>query len=96
MEEIWLKPYVSQDFDPKAAAEARKAEMAGMNEQIDQRLKEIFSGERFKEYLELSSRLRRYSVNNQLLIMSQKPDAVMRQSFEKWKDAGRFVKKGEK
>ena len=42
MEEIWLRPYVSQDFDPKAAAaEARKAEMAGMNEQIDQRLKEI-------------------------------------------------------
>lgn len=41
MEEIWLKPYVSQDFDPKAAAEARKAEMAGMNEQINQRLKEI-------------------------------------------------------
>ena len=39
MEEIWLKPYVSQDFDPKAVAEARKAEMAGMNEQIDQRLK---------------------------------------------------------
>ena len=47
MEEIWLRPYVSQDFDPKAAAEARKAEMAGMNEQIDQRLKEIFSVERF-------------------------------------------------
>lgn len=91
-----MKPYVSQDFDSKAAAEARKAEMVGMNEQIDQRLKEIFSVERFKEYLELSSRLRRYSVNNQLLIMSQKPDAVMCQSFEKWKDAGRFVKKGEK
>ena len=80
-----MKPYVSQDFDSKAAAEARKAEMAGMNEQIDQRLKEIFSVERFKEYLELSSRLRRYSVNNQLLIMSQKPDAVKCQSFEKWK-----------
>ncbi len=34
MEEIWLKPYVSQDFDPKAAAEARKAEMAGMNDLV--------------------------------------------------------------
>ena len=91
-----MADFENKDFDPKAAAEARKAEMAGMNEKIDQRLKEIFSGERFKEYLEFCSRLPRYSVNNQLLIMSQKPDAVMCQSFEKWKDAGRFVKKGEK
>ncbi len=91
-----MADFENKDFDPKAAAEARKAEMTGMNEQIDQRLKEIFSGERFKEYLEFCSRLPRYSVNNQLLIMTQKPDAVMCQSFEKWKDAGRFVKKGEK
>ncbi len=91
-----MADFENKDFDPKAAAEARKAEMAGMNEQIEQRLKEIFSGERFKEYLEFCSRLPRYSVNNQLLIMTQKPNAVMCQSFEKWKDAGRFVKKGEK
>lgn len=91
-----MSDYENKEFDPKAAAEARKAEMAEMNEKIDRGLKEIFSGDKFKEYLEFCSRLPRYSVNNQILIMQQNPDAVMCQPFEKWKDAGRFVKKGEK
>lgn len=38
----------------------------------------------------------RYSINNQILIMMQKPDATMCQSFTGWKEMGRFVKKGEK
>ena len=37
-----------------------------------------------------------YSVNNSLLIMMQKPDAQLCQSFTGWKQMGRYVKKGEK
>ncbi|MBP5756352.1 MAG: hypothetical protein J6W39_02090 [Spirochaetales bacterium] len=40
--------------------------------------------------------LPRYSVNNQILIMLQRPDATMCQSFGGWKDINRFVRKGEK
>lgn len=47
-------------------------------------------------YLDFCSRLPRYSLNNQILIMLQKPDATMCQSFTGWKEMGRFVKKGEK
>lgn len=37
-----------------------------------------------------------YSANNSLLIMLQKPDAQLCQSFTGWKSMGRDVKKGEK
>ena len=37
-----------------------------------------------------------YSVNNNILIMMQKPDATLVQSYTGWKKMGRFVKKGER
>ena len=91
-----MSDYNKDVFDPKAAAEARKAEMEGMFATVDNGLKEIFEGGKIREYLEFCARLPKYSVNNQLLIMNAKPDATMCQTFEKWKEAGRSVKKGEK
>ena len=85
-----------KEFDPKAAAEARKAEMEEMGKKLEQGVKDVFKGENFKAYLDFCAKLPRYSVNNQLLIMMQKPDATMCQSYTGWKDMNRFVKKGEK
>ena len=83
-------------FDPKAAAEARKAEMEEITAKLEKGVKDIFEGENYKDYLNFCAKLPRYSVNNQILIMLQKPDATMCQSFGNWKDMNRFVKKGEK
>ena len=83
-------------FDPKAAAEARKAEMEEITTKLEKGVKDIFSSDNYKEYLNFCSKLPRYSVNNQILIMLQKPDATMCQSFTGWKDMNRFVRKGEK
>ena len=83
-------------FDPKAAAEARKAEMEEITTKLEKGVKDIFSSDNYKEYLNFCAKLPRYSVNNQILIMLQKPDATMCQSFTGWKDMNRFVKKGEK
>ena len=83
-------------FDPKAAAEARKAEMEEITGKLEKGVKDIFKTENYKEYLNFCAKLPRYSVNNQILIMLQKPDATMCQSFTGWKDMNRFVKKGEK
>ena len=83
-------------FDPKAAAEARKAEMEEITGKLEKGVKDIFMTENYKEYLNFCAKLPRYSVNNQILIMLQKPDATMCQSFTGWKDMNRFVKKGEK
>ena len=83
-------------FDPKAAAEARKAEMDEITTKLEKGVKDVFKSENYKEYLNFCAKLPRYSVNNQILIMLQKPDATMCQSFTGWKDMNRFVRKGEK
>lgn len=83
-------------FDPQAAAEARKQEMDQMAEKLEAGVKDVFQGDNYKAYLDFCARMPRYSINNQILIMMQKPDATMCQSFTGWKEMGRFVKKGEK
>lgn len=83
-------------FDPKAAAEARKKELDQMAQKLEAGVKDVFQGENYKAYLDFCAKMPRYSVNNQILIMMQKPDATMCQSFTGWKEMGRFVKKGEK
>ena len=85
-----------KDFNPKAAAEARKAEMDQMTEKLEAGVKDVFQGDNFRQYLDFCAKLPRYSINNQILIMMQRPDASMCQSFTGWKEMGRFVKKGEK
>ena len=83
-------------FDPKAAAEARKQEMDQMAQKLEAGVKDVFQGVNYKAYLDFCAKMPRYSINNQILIMMQKPDATMCQSFTGWKEMGRFVKKGEK
>jgi antirestriction protein ArdC len=51
--------------------------------------------ERFKQYLEVMSRFHRYSFGNVMLILAQFPDATKVAGFNKWKEMGRYVKKGE-
>lgn len=88
--------YDTSTFDPKAAAEARKAEMEEITAKLEKGVKDIFDGENYQAYLNFCAKLPRYSVNNQILIMMQKPDATMCQSFTNWKEVNRFVRKGEK
>ena len=64
-------------FDPKAAAEARKAEMDEITTKLEKGVKDIFTSDGYKDYLNFCAKLPRYSVNNQILIMLQKPDATM-------------------
>ncbi|WP_049945629.1 ArdC family protein [Butyrivibrio sp. LC3010] len=84
------------NFDPKAAAEARKKEMDEITVKLEKGVKDIFTTESYKDYLNLCAKLPRYSVNNQILIMMQKPEATMCQSFSGWKEMNRHVLKGEK
>jgi antirestriction protein ArdC len=57
---------------------------------------EAGKSETLLHYLETMSRFHRYSLGNTILIMFQKPDATNVAGFRRWKDLGRFVKKGEK
>ena len=64
-----MSEFNKNEFDPKAAAEARKAELEEITKKLEKGVKDVFSGENFKEYLNFCAKLPRYSVNNQLLIM---------------------------
>ena len=88
--------YDTSTFDPKAAAEARKAEMEEITSKLEKGVKDIFDGANYQQYLNFCAKLPRYSVNNQILIMMQKPDATMCQSFTNLKEVNRHVRKGEK
>lgn len=64
---------------------------------IEEGIKQIFDSEKYAKYLQTMSRFHRYSVNNVMLIHSQKPNATRVAGFNKWRDDfGRHVKRGEK
>jgi len=84
------------NFDPKKAAEDRKQEMKDITDRLEQGVSEIFQSEKYQQFLNTMARFPQYSLNNNLLIMMQKPDATLCQSYTGWKQMGRFVKKGEK
>ena len=64
---------------------------------IEQGIKELFESDRYRKYLTTMSRFHKYSLNNVMMIHSQRPDATLVAGFNKWKNSfGRHVKKGEK
>lgn len=71
--------------------------MSLVQEKLENGVREIFESEKYKEYIETMSRFPRYSINNCILIASQKPDASLVCGFRKWQDDfNRAVLKGEK
>lgn len=83
-------------YDPKQAAENRKNEMKEITEKLEKGVADIFSSEKYQIFLNTMAKFPQYSYNNNLLIMLQKPDATLCQSYTGWKKMGRFVKRGEK
>ncbi|AOZ94890.1 ArdC-like ssDNA-binding domain-containing protein [Paenibacillus crassostreae] len=72
-----------------------EAKMAQVQKQVDQALERIFRNDEFQRYLEVASKFPKYSLNNVIMIYSQKPESSMVQGFNAWKDLGRQVQKGE-
>lgn len=56
----------------------------------------IFTGDKYAQYLQNMSKFHRYSFNNTLLIAMQRPDATLVTGYRNWQSMGRQVKKGEK
>ncbi len=53
-------------------------------------------GQAFRQYLDVQSRFDRYTANNALLIMAQKPDAQKIGDYGYWRDQGAYVKRQER
>ena len=80
--------------EEKVSMKERVAELVG---KLEDGLKEIFSSENYKDYLNTMAKFHNYSLNNTLLINQQKPEATLVAGFNSWeKNFDRHVKKGEK
>ena len=68
-----------------------------ISERLEQGVKEIFTSERYTEYLNTMSKFHNYSFNNTLLLTMQKPEATLVAGYQAWqKKFNRHVKRGEK
>lgn len=76
--------------------EMKKAELKEITDRLEQGVADIFSSDRYKEMLNMIAKFPEYSANNSLLILLQKPEAQLCQSYTGWKNMERYVKKGEK
>lgn len=66
-------------------------------ESIPQKIREdIYESGKYAQYLKAMSHFTSRSVNNNILIYSQRPDATLVEGFEKWKRLGRSVNPGAK
>ena len=76
---------------------SNKDRLKEITDSIENGIKELFDSNKYKKYLQTMSRFHRYSVNNQMLIYMQNPNATLVAGYNKWHDQfGRNVKKGEK
>ena len=81
-------------MDQKPSSKDRLREIT---ERIEQGIQELFTSEKYCNYLRTMSRFHRYSVNNTMLIYLQWPDATLVVGYEKWRDQfKRNVMHGEK
>lgn len=63
---------------------------------LEQGVKDVFTSEKYIEYLTVMSRFHNYSARNCLLIAIQCPEASHVAGFKAWEKFNRHVKKGEK
>lgn len=71
--------------------------MEGITKELEKGVSFFFNTEHYRNYLDVMSRFHTYSLNNQILIAMQNPDATYVAGFRSWqKNFGRMVKKGEK
>lgn len=71
--------------------------LQGIMKDLEDGVKAVFDSDNYTNWLNTMSKFHNYSVNNTILIMSQKPEATRVASFSSWeKNFNRHVIKGEK
>lgn len=81
---------------PRKGIEEKKAQAAALHESIATQVESLRDSERWTAFLTFASAFHAYSLNNELLILGQRPDASRVTGFRKWRGLGRQVRKGEK
>lgn len=77
----------------RGAARTEKVERA--LSMLEEGVERITSGEEFARYLRFSARFHRYSARNCLLILAQRPGASRVAGYNRWREMGHQVRRGE-
>lgn len=84
-------------LSPEEYAAKKKAEKEAIYQLLDNTALEVVqSPEKFKAYLDVQSRMDRYTANNALLMYKQFPQASQIKEFDDWAAEGVKVNKGSK
>lgn len=75
--------------------DTRQEKMAEIMEQLEVGVANVFTSENYIQLLRFWSRFHKYSFNNCILILAQRPTASRVASFQTWKKLGYPVNKGE-
>ena len=84
------------DFAKQKGYKSSAEQIKTITAQLEQGVKDIFSSQKYREYLDVMSRFYNYSLNNCLLIAMQRPGATRVAGYQTWKNVNRQVRRGEK
>lgn len=71
-------------------------DMDSIMQSLESCVEELFTSNRYQEFLKTMAKFHNYSFNNTMLIAMQRPDATLVTSYKNWQSMGRQVMKGEK
>lgn len=71
-------------------------DMDSIMQSLESGVEELFTSNRYQEFLKTMAKFHNYSFNNTMLIAMQRPDATLITSYKNWQSMGRQVMKGEK
>lgn len=67
-----------------------------LTDKLEAGIKEVFTSDKYREYLSTMNKFHNYSFNNSMLIHMQKPEASYVAGYKTWETMERHVRKGEK
>lgn len=79
----------------KKQSKSRQEALNELTAGLEQSIKDFMDGDKYRAFLSKMLHLHNYSLNNQILIARQRPDATLCASYTCWKSLNRQVKKGE-
>lgn len=74
----------------------QEKDMDSIMQSLESGVEELFTSNRYQEFLKTMAKFHNYSFNNTMLIAMQRPDATLVTSYKNWQSMGRQVMKGEK
>lgn len=86
----------TKEYNKEKYKKERAEKVKEFSNKIEEGIKGVFESSEYKRFLKVMSKFHKYSVNNTVAILMQKPEATMVAGFKKWNEVNRNVKKGEK